>query len=90
MGESTLLINPAWVDKSCFQDVDFIAVDPAEPAAANAVLIGSRVLFPAHFPATRARLVASGISPRIVHASEVAKAEGAVSCCSLVFEEKIP
>ncbi|MBK7168786.1 MAG: dimethylargininase [Gammaproteobacteria bacterium] len=90
VGESTLLINPAWVDKSCFQDVDFIAVDPAEPAAANAVLIGSRVLFPAHFPATRARLVASGISPRIVHASEVAKAEGAVSCCSLVFEEKIP
>lgn len=82
----TLLINPAWVGREHFPGFDFLEVDPAEPAAANALRIGDRVIYPAEHPRTRDRLVAAGVEPRLVPASEVAKAEGGVTCCSLVFE----
>jgi dimethylargininase len=43
------------------------------------------VVYPAAFPRTRERLERLGIEVRPVEASELAKAEGAVTCCSLVF-----
>ncbi len=82
----TLLINPVWVQKSAFPGYDFIEVDPSEPSSANAVFVGDRILYPTAFPKTRARLAAAGIQMLLVDATEVAKAEGAVTCCSLLFE----
>ncbi len=81
----TLLINPAWVEKSRFPGWKFIEVDPSEPSAANIVLVPGGAIFPAHFPKTQMRLEQAGISLAIVPATEVAKAEGAVTCCSLLF-----
>ncbi len=86
VAEKTLLINPSWVEKRFFSGFDFIEVDPSEPFAANAVYVGGEIIYPAAFPLTRARLEAAGIRMRLVDASEVAKAEGAVTCCSLLFE----
>jgi dimethylargininase len=80
-----LLVNPAWVEKSAFPDMTFIDVDPSEPYAANAVMVDGRVIYPAAFPKTRKRLEAAGIPLVLVDASELAKAEGAVTCCSLIF-----
>ncbi|NJL27522.1 MAG: hypothetical protein HC897_06295 [Thermoanaerobaculia bacterium] len=60
--------------------------DPAEPFAANALRVGASVIYPAAYPVTRARLETAGVWVRTVEASELAKAEGGVSCCSLVFE----
>ena len=82
----TLLINPAWVSKTDFPATKFIEVDPSEPYAANAVLIGETIIYPAAFPKTRARLEAAGIPMLIVDASELAKAEGALTCCSLILK----
>ena len=84
----TLLINPAWVDRSHFPGFHLIETDPAEPGAANALLIGDALIYAAHQPRTLARLHAAGIRPHVVEAGEVAKAEGAVTCCSLVFETR--
>jgi dimethylargininase len=81
-----LLINPEWVDKSAFQGMDFIEVDPAEPFAANAVLVGGAVVYPASYPRTRARLQQHGLDVRVVDMSETEKAEGGVTCCSLIFK----
>jgi dimethylargininase len=81
----TLLINPVWVSEGDFPGMQFIEVDPAEPYAANAVLVGDRVIYPSSFPRTRAKLEAAGIRMVIVDADELAKAEGAVTCCSLIF-----
>lgn len=81
-----LLINPAWVDGAAFAGLGFIEVDPAEPHAANALRIGDAVVFPAAFERTRRRLEGAGIGVVTVDVSELAKAEGAVTCCSLVFE----
>ena len=85
VSEETLLINPAWVDRSIFGAMKFIEVDESEPSAANAVWIGGTVLYPSSFPKTRQRLEEAGLRLKIVDASEVAKAEGAVTCCSLIF-----
>jgi dimethylargininase len=91
VGEATLLGNSAWVGRRAFGDVEWIEVDPSEPHAANALWIGDAVIFPrAHVRTAatlRARLPAAGISLHLVEASELAKAEGGVTCCSLVFEK---
>lgn len=82
----TLLINPAWVEKSHFPGWKFVEVAPDEPSAANIVRVPGGAIFPDHFPATQKRLEQAGIHLTIVPATEVGKAEGAVTCCSLIFE----
>lgn len=64
-----------------------LAVDPAEPYAANGLLVGDRVIYPTSFPATRRMLERRGVAVRSVDVSELQKAEGAVTCCSLMFED---
>ncbi len=88
VSEDTLLINPAWVDRTIFEEMRFIEVDHGEPAAANAVWIGDAVIYPSSFPRTQQRLEEAGLHLKIVDASEVAKAEGAVTCCSLIFQAR--
>lgn len=85
IADRTLLINPAWVPPEAFAPLRLIAVEPTEPFAANAVRIGDVVIHPTEFPRTRARMEAEGVVVRAVPASELAKAEGGVTCCSLRF-----
>lgn len=86
----TLLLNPSWTALSPFRAHRLIAVDRAEPYAANALRIGTRVLYSSSYPRTRAWLGEHGITVVPVDATEVEKAEGAVTCCSLVFEARPP
>jgi dimethylargininase len=85
--DGTLLINRDWVDASHFSGFDLVEIDPAEPYAANCLPIGGSILFPAAFPKTRARLEERGRQVLSVDVSELAKAEGAVTCCSLILEQ---
>ena len=85
VGPDTLLLNPDWVDAAIFEDFNIIETDPEEPGAANALLVGEDVVFPADFPLTALRLVEAGIELFLVDNSEVIKAEGGVTCCSVVF-----
>ena len=71
VGPDTVLVNPAWVDAGVFGAARVIETDPAEPYAANGVLVGSAVIYPASFPRTRARLEAAGIDLRVVDVSEL-------------------
>ena len=84
--DETVLVNPEWVDAVVFTGTRAIEIDPREPGAANVLRIGERVIYPASFPATRRRLAAAGVDVVEVDVSELQKAEGAVTCCSLVFE----
>jgi dimethylargininase len=82
--KDTLLINPAWVDRSQFTNVKFLEIDASESYAANALLLDKGVIYPDAFPKTQKRLEAAGIELMTVPADELAKAEGAVTCCSLI------
>jgi dimethylargininase len=62
-------------------------VAPTEPSGANALLVSDRVVYPAAFPLTLRRLRERGLSVSVVDASELAKAEAGVTCCSLIFQE---
>jgi dimethylargininase len=85
LDEHTVLVNPGWVDALRFGDFDVIEIDPSEPFAANALRIGDTVIHAREFPRTRSRLGKAGILVRQVVASELAKAEGGVTCCSLII-----
>lgn len=83
--DQTLLINKNWLDAGHFDDFALIEVDPSEPSAANCLPIGESIIFPTAFPKTRARLEERGYKIAPVEVSELAKAEGAVTCCSLII-----
>jgi dimethylargininase len=85
IGPRTLLLNPRWVDGDRFGGWRSVTVDPAEPFAANALAVGDRVLYADAYPGTRSRLEEAGCDVLPVTVSELAKAEGGVTCCSLVF-----
>jgi dimethylargininase len=85
VGADTLLVNPAWIDRANFPGMKLIDIDPSEPSAANALLVGGKVIYQPAFPKTRTRLEATGIHPVLVEESELSKAEGALTCCSLLF-----
>jgi N-Dimethylarginine dimethylaminohydrolase len=86
VADGTLLVQPAWVDPAIFAGYRLVEVDPAEEHAANALRIGAGVVHPDCFPRTRQRLQDAGIAVTTVDVSELQKAEGAVTCCSLVFD----
>ena len=86
VADDTLLVNPAWVDLRGFDEVERVEVDPSEHQAANALRVGEVVILPAAHPRTRERLERRGISTVPVEVSEIAKAEGGVTCCSLIVD----
>jgi dimethylargininase len=84
---SSVLVNPAWVDPRVFAPFEAVPVDPGEPAAANALLIRDRIVYSPAYPRTRAMLERRGAIVVPVDLRELAKAEGALTCCSLVFAD---
>ncbi len=86
VAEDTLLVNHAWLaDASPFAGYRMIEVDPDEEHAANAVRVGDALLYPDCFPKTLAKLRAQGFNVTTVDVSELQKAEGAVTCCSVLL-----
>lgn len=84
LGNDLLLANPDWIDTAAFDRFTIVEVDPAEPAAANALRLHDRVIFSSSYPRTAERIARAGCRLHLVDASELAKAEGAVTCCSLI------
>lgn len=84
VADGLVLLNPEWVDPEVFAGYRSVAVDPAEPHAANALALGESVIHPAHHPRTRARLEAEGLRVEPIEMDELAKAEAGVTCCCLL------
>jgi len=86
VADNLLLINARWVRPGCFATIETMTVAPSEPAGANALRIGTAVLYPTQYPETAERLDRAGVRVVPVPCTELAKAEGGVTCCSVVFE----
>lgn len=86
LGKNTLLANRAWFQWKRLEGFDWVEVDPAEPHAGNALLIGETVVFPASFPKTRARIEANGFRVESLDIAELQKAESGLTCSSLLFD----
>jgi dimethylargininase len=81
-GKPALLYHDGSVDPSQFEGVEPLAVD--EPAAANCVRAGDRLIMPAGNPRTAARLRQRGFKVVEVDVTELQKAESGVTCMSLI------
>lgn len=86
LADELLLLNPAWVSAAAFPGRAALFVDDREPCGANALRIAGTVVYPSQFPRTRDRLIERGLRVAATDCSELAKAEGSVTCCSLIFE----
>jgi dimethylargininase len=86
VADDVLLVNPEWVDPAEFDSFDIIKVAPGESFAANALAVGEGIIYPTTFPRTAERLAERGFHLVPVDLSELAKAEGAVTCCSLIVD----
>ena len=87
IGDETILANPNWIDASVFRDYEIVAVHADEPWAANALRVGAHVCVGATFPRTAELLARRGYDVRAVDVSEFAKAEGGLTCMSLLFKQ---
>jgi dimethylargininase len=83
--DSDVLVNPAWVGPHVFRPLQPVPIDPLEPFAANALRVGGSLLHGAAHPRTRERIERIGITVVPVDLGELAKAEGALTCCSLLI-----
>ena len=83
----TILLNPAWVDTAPLAGYRLIPVAPEEPLAANTLRVHDTVLMSAAFPRTQAIVQGLGYAVVAVDTSEFQKAEGALTCMSLVIAE---
>ncbi len=81
-----VLANPDWVDPRVFAGLTLVAVADDEPFAANTLTLGGVTLVPSQCPRTAALLRARGVTTRDVDLSELAKAEGGLTCSSLIVE----
>ena len=84
VADGVVLVQPAWVDRSAFAAYEQIEIDATEEHAANVLRIGNGLIYPTSFPRTLERLQQRGLSVTTVDVSELQKAEGAVTCCSLI------
>jgi dimethylargininase len=80
-----LVLDPMRIDAAVFDGLEWVASDPDEPSGANVLRVGGTVLCAASAPLTQARLEARGLRVQPIVMSELAKAEGALTCCSLIF-----
>jgi dimethylargininase len=85
-GPRTVVVNPEWIDAAEFAGWNVINVDPQEPHAANVLWLGAVTIVADGHPRTRKRLARSAGAELVpVPAGELAKAEGGVTCCSLLL-----
>lgn len=87
VAENTLLLNPSWVNPDRFGNINrFITVHPSEPYGANALFLENTTVYSTEYPKTRKKLIAEGINVVSLDISELAKAEGEMTCCSIIFD----
>jgi len=84
--ERALVVNPRWIDVAQLPaDWERIEIDAREPFAANVLFVRGATICSAAFARTNERLAAHGARVVPVAADELAKAEGGVTCCSLLM-----
>jgi dimethylargininase len=84
LDDRTVLFNREWVSPEVFGGFDCVGIDPREPGAANVVSVGGWVICATAYPRTSDRLARRGLAVISIDAGELAKAEGALTCGSLL------
>ncbi len=87
VNDETVLLNPRWLDASAFKGLRQLHVPEEEPWAANTIRVDDAVCLEAHAPRTVDLVQPYVGSIDTLDISEFRKAEGSLSCLSLIFRE---
>jgi dimethylargininase len=87
VNDETVLLNPRWLDASAFKNLRQLHVCEEEPWAANTVRVGDAVCLEEGAPRTLELVEPFVGSVDTLDISEFRKAEGSLSCLSLIFKE---
>ena len=82
---NNLLAAGEFITKAEFQHLNIIEIPEQESYAANCIWVNDRVIMPAGYPITKAKIEALGYQVIEVDTSEYRKVDGGVSCMSLRF-----
>lgn len=83
--DGRFLVNPAWIDVSPLPARALLPLPASEPSGGDVLVIGERIIVSDAFPETARLLGDRGWEVIPVSVSEFAKADGGVTCLSLVF-----
>jgi dimethylargininase len=81
----TLLVNPAWLEMRVLRNFPIVEVPEEEPLAADILPIGRRVCVPAENVRSAELIRQRGFEVKTVDLSEFAKADGGITCLSLLL-----
>jgi dimethylargininase len=87
LDNSTLLVNPDWLDVDALRNFELVNISSSEPWAANVLRIGDWLIADSASRRTTERIAARGHEVRFVDISEFAKVEAGLTCMSLVFSD---
>ena len=87
VGERHVVVNTQWVDVSAFEGCEVIETPADEPGGANVLDLGDCVVVDARYPGLQQKISERGFQSEALEASELAKAEGALTCCSLLIQD---
>ena len=86
IGADTVLVNPAWIDAAAFRAYRRIDVPDEEPLAADCLVLNGVVHVSTSFPRTLDLIRRQGFATELIEISEFEKAEGGLTCLSLLVE----
>ena len=85
LGDGRVLVAEGVLPAGTFEDLTLVEVPRDEAYAANCVAVGGRALMAAGYPGARAAVEAAGLEVRTLDVSETRKADGALTCMSLLL-----
>ena len=85
LGNNILLISPERVETSAFKNFKWIEVEERDSYAANCLALGNRVIMPAGFQKVNEKIRQYGFETIELEMSEFEKADGGITCLSLII-----
>jgi dimethylargininase len=84
--DGRLLVNPAWLDASPLANFELVPIPASEPFGADFAVAGDSVIVSETNPRTAELIHKLGFKVRETPLSEFEKAEGGVTCLSILFD----
>jgi len=85
LGNNVLLIDPERVENDAFKNFQWIEVEEKDSYAANCLALGNQIIMPAGFPTIREKIIQHGFETVELEMSEFEKADGGVTCLSIIL-----
>ena len=86
LGNNLLVIDSSRIETSNLKQFEWINVNHSY--SANCLALGDHVLMPSGFPDVHEKIISSGFKAVELEMSEFEKADGAITCLSIILTEK--